>query len=162
VISRRYRVMIATAGIGALVAVGGMAVAEQGGQSTEHRQNPTTTSESHDVSPHPTSETEAPEVAPSDSASPETDSNRIAALCHALHEGSAQGQAMKAEHGEAFQGLDCTGVADPGTSADDGDTNAGTEGPPANSNAGGNAGEAKGHGEDTGSANAAHGQSHKP
>jgi hypothetical protein len=53
-------------------------------------------------------------------------------------------------------------VAVPGASADDGDTNAATPGPPANSNAGGNAGEAKSHGQDTRSTNATSGESHKP
>ena len=70
------------------------------------------------------------------------ESNRLWALCHALHQGSPTGQAMKAEHGQAFQGLQCDNVQ-PATGGDEGEGEGGGEphgGPPENSHAGGNGG----------------------
>jgi hypothetical protein len=102
--SRRYRFIIAGAVAAVLVAIGGIAVAEAGGQSGDHRQNPTTTT----GKPAPTQPTitEAPKVpGPEDGVENDgaNEDNPNAALCHALHSGSPQGQAMKAEHGRAFQ-----------------------------------------------------------
>src|SRR5262245_54192390 len=110
---RRYRFIIAGAVAAVLVAIGGIAVAESGGQSAEHRKNPTTTT-SEPAAPTTPTVTEAPKVpGPEDQGEPEGEgegaenSNRTAALCHALHQGSERGQEMKAEHGQAFQGLVC-------------------------------------------------------
>ena len=68
------------------------------------------------------------------------ESNRLWALCHALHQGSPTGQAMKAEHGQAFQGLQCDNVQ-PATGGDEGEGGGEPHGgPPENSHAGGNGG----------------------
>ena len=102
--SRRYRFIIAGAVAAVLVAIGGIAVAEAGGQSGDHRQNPTTTT----GKPAPTQPTitEAPKVqGPEDGLENDgaNEDNPIAALCHAYRSGSPTGQAMKALHGRAFQ-----------------------------------------------------------
>lgn len=158
--SRRYRIMIGGGVVALLVAVGGIAAAEQGGQSAEHRQNPTTTTGETTTLPPTTlaanttpktgSETEGTDL--------ETESNRTAALCHALHQGSEQGQKMKALHGQAFLSLDknlCVNVDAVGS---DGDETEGTDestGPSENSNAGGQS-------QGTDNPHALNGQSHKP
>jgi hypothetical protein len=43
-VSKRYWMILGTAVLLGVLAVGGIAAAEQGGQSSDHRQNPTTTS----------------------------------------------------------------------------------------------------------------------
>src|SRR5215471_16150868 len=110
--ARRYRFIIAGAVAAVLVAIGGIAVAEAGGQSGDHRKNPPVTS----GDPTSTTTTTTIALAPKVQGSEEGDdvenegsgeSNRLWALCHALHQGSPTGQAMKAEHGQAFQGLNC-------------------------------------------------------
>jgi hypothetical protein len=162
--SKRYRILIGGSVAALLVAVGGLAFAAPGGQSGDHRQNPTTTTGdttttttttlAADTTPKAESDTEGSDV--------ESQSNRTAALCHALHQGSERGQAMKAEHGQAFQNLECNNVAplvpdDESEGTDEGTNESG--GPPENSNAGGNGG---GQGQGNDNPHAANGQSHKP
>ena len=105
---RRYRFIIAGAVTAVLVAIGGIAVAESGGQSAEHRKNPTTTTGETAPTVATAPITEAPK-GPEDGLEGEgsENSNRLNALCHALHQGSERGQEMKALHGQAFQDLPC-------------------------------------------------------
>jgi hypothetical protein len=150
---RRYRFIIAGAVTAVLVAIGGIAVAESGGQSAEHRKNPTTTTGEPAAPTSPTI-TEAPKVqGPEDGLEGESEGNPEAALCHALHQGSPTGQAMKALHGRAFQPdgphhLQCPGndAAAP-VSGDEGEGGGEAQGgPPPWSNAGGNGGGGQGGG----------------
>ena len=157
--SKRYRIIIGSTVVALLVAVGGLAFADAGGQSADHRKNPTTTTSEDTTTttttlaanstPKTESDTEGSDV--------ESESNRTAALCHALHQGSAQGQAMKAEHGQAFQNLQCENVAPLGSGGDEtGGTDEST-GPSENSHAGGNGG---GQGQGADNPHAVNGQSH--
>jgi hypothetical protein len=139
---RRYRFIIAGAVTALLVAIGGIAVAESGGQSAEHRKNPTTTT-GEPAAPTTPTISEAPKVqGPEEGLEGEGsgESNRLWALCHALHQGSERGQEMKALHGQAFQGLDCNNVQ-PVAGGDEGEGEGEAQGgPPPWSNAGGNGG----------------------
>jgi hypothetical protein len=142
-VSKRYRMLLGTAVIVAIGAVGGIAAAEQGGNSAEHRQNPTTTS-GPAADSTTTTTTLAHDAKPQgadDQSDAADQSNRTEALCWALQQGSERGQAMKAEHGRAFQGLECPtdvvapsgdnesdDVADAGNQGDEGDQGQG--GPP--------------------------------
>jgi hypothetical protein len=111
-VSKRYRILLGTAVIVAIGAVGGIAAAEQGGNSAEHRQNPTTTTEAAAETTTTTTTTlGAKPLAADDQSDAAEQSNRTAALCHALNSGSARGQEMKGDHGRPFQDLDCTDVA---------------------------------------------------
>jgi hypothetical protein len=69
----------------------------------------------------PSTEKAAPKAAPKGQGPNNATGNRLAALCHALQQGSAQGRAMKAAHGRAFQGLNCQGVLAPAPDATDED-----------------------------------------
>jgi len=114
-VSKRYRMLLGTAVIVAIGAVGGIAAAEQGGNSADHRQNPTTTS--GPAADSTTTTTTLAHDAKPQSADDQSDaadqSNRAAALCWALRQGSQKGQDMKAEHGRAFEGLNETCPQDP-------------------------------------------------
>jgi hypothetical protein len=145
---RRYRFIIAGVVTAVLVLIGGIAVAESGGQSAEHRKNPTTTTGEPAAPTTPTT-TEAPKIqAPENDVEGEGEGNPEAALCHALQQGSEQGQQMKALHGRAFQpdgphNLRCNGNVAPVAGGDEGEGEGEGEaqsGPPPWSNAGGNGG----------------------
>jgi hypothetical protein len=157
---RRYRIMIGGGLVALVVAVGGIAVAEQGGQSGDHRQNPTTTTGATTTTVSTLAANTAPKTEKSDTEGTDvqTDSSRLAALCHALHEGNVEhGQTMKALNGQAFQNLECNNVAPLGSSGDEG-TNE-SAGAADNSNAGGNGG---GQGQGADNQHALDGQAHKP
>jgi hypothetical protein len=143
---RRYRFIIAGAVTAVLVAIGGIAVAESGGQSAEHRKNPTTTT-GEPATPTTPTISEAPKVqGPEEGLEGEGsgESNRLWALCHALNSGSPTGRAMKAEHGQAFQGLECNNVQP--VAGDEEEEGEAQGGPPPWANAGGNGGGGQGQG----------------
>jgi len=147
--SRRYRFIIAGAAAAVLVAIGGIAVAESGGQSADHRKNPSATTEP--ASTAPTVVTEAPQQKQGDEGendgvegqgSSEFPGNSEWARCeNALNNGSEIAQWNKAQ-APAFAGCDSalTGTARPQPG----------NGPPANSNAGGNGGGGNPHAESGG------------
>jgi hypothetical protein len=146
-----------------ILAVGGIAAAEQGGNSADHRKNPTsTTGESTTTT---TTTTVAPLVVPktgdeNESSEVESESSREEALQHALCQGSLRGQQMKWEHGAAFHkpGLDLEPCFNENSTPTEGGEEEGTGaqgGPPEHSNAGGNGG-----GQGGGNPNAANGQGH--
>jgi len=144
--SRRYRFIIAGAVVAVLVAIGGIAVAESGGQSGDHRQNPTTTT--GEPAPTQPTVTVAPKVpGPEDGVENEGEGDPAApwGLCHvARFAGSDKGVAMKNEHGVAFQR--CDNASEPQASGDEGDGGGepqgqGQGGPPENpGNGNGNGG----------------------
>jgi hypothetical protein len=156
--SKRYRIIIGGSVVALLVAVGGFAFAEPGGQSADHRKNPTTTTGESTTTTTTLAAVTTPETeSDTEGSDIETESNRTAALCHALHQGSEQGQAMKAEHGQAFQDLLCDNVAPVGGGGDESEGANESAGPPENSNAGGNGG---GQGQGADNPHALNGQSH--
>jgi hypothetical protein len=142
--------MIAAGGVVALVALGGIAFALDGAPSGHETETSSTTT----AAASPTSTTDV-------GAKGADESGRLAALCHALHQGSARGQAMKAAHGQAFQNLDCTNVVEPGATNNQGGASA-NHGPPETSNAGGNGGGQGPGTQGTDNPHAVNGQSHKP
>jgi hypothetical protein len=150
--SRRYRFIIAGAVTAVLVAIGGIAVAESGGQSADHRKNPPTTTSQPAAPTQPTVTTEAPQKPQGDDGendgvegqgSSEFPGNSEWARCqNALNNGSEIAQWNKAQ-APAFAGCDSalTGTARP---------EPGNGGAPANSNAGGNGGGGNPHAESGG------------
>jgi hypothetical protein len=164
--TRRYRIAVAGASVALLVAIGGIAAAEQGGESETHRHNPTTTTTTPSTTTTVVTTIGDPQVDEPDGLDPElgdeepvgveVESNRLAALCHALNQGSEQGQAMKAEHGQAFQDLECTDAAPVAGGESQGDPEADAGPPPWSNAGGGGTGQEHGNSGQGGGANKSH------
>lgn len=132
--SKRYRILIGSATVLVLLAIGGIAAAEQGGQSGDHRQNPTTTSgpsADSTTTTTTTSTTLAPQAKPQGDdveGDAEGGPGHPTGLCWAITRGSPTGIAMKTAHGQAFQNLDCGAQNQAPVAGDEGDVGDGGAG----------------------------------
>jgi hypothetical protein len=132
-VSKRYRILVGSATVLVLLAIGGIAAAEQGGQSGDHRQNPTTTSgpSADSTTTTTTSTTLAPQAKPQGDdveGDAEGGPGHPTGLCWAITRGSPTGIAMKTAHGQAFQNLDCGAQNQAPVAGDEGDVGDGGAG----------------------------------